>query len=228
MNNRLLSCAELVTGRARAVDVGTDHAHLACHLVEQEICAGVTACDINEGPLAVARESVRIHGFEDKITIIRTDGLNGIDGADVSDVIIAGMGGELIAKILDRCVWVKNAEVNLVLQPMSRISLLRRWLYANGFVIKDERTSTDGKFVYTAMRACFSGRKKQLDAFTAYCGKLDFSNTSDRAFLKRQADKLFAAAEGMQKSVRKTREAREIMLTAEKIYNRLSVAGKSE
>lgn len=48
---------------------------------------------------------------------------------------MAGMGGELIAKLLEKCPWVKNG-VNLVLQPMTKWDVLRKWLYDNGFEVK--------------------------------------------------------------------------------------------
>lgn len=85
-DKRLLCCAELCVG-GRAVDVGTDHGHLAVYLVEQGICKSCIACDINEKPLAAARSSIRAAGLEDRIEAVLSDGLDSIDPEGVTDEI---------------------------------------------------------------------------------------------------------------------------------------------
>ena len=63
-----------------------------------------------------------------------SDGLDNVPPEGITDVVMAGMGGELIARLLEKCPWVKNG-VNLVLQPMTKWDVLRKWLYANGFEV---------------------------------------------------------------------------------------------
>lgn len=118
-DNRLLTCAKLVKGN-KAVDVGTDHGYLAVYLISEGICDTVIACDVNEKPLNAARKTVKKSGYEEKIEVVLSDGLDNVKSDGVTDIIMAGMGGELIVKLLEKCPWIKDKgnSINLVLQPM--------------------------------------------------------------------------------------------------------------
>lgn len=74
-----------------------------------------------------SRQLIKYH-IEDKIRLLKSDGLKNIPSENVSDVVIAGMGGETIAEIISGTQWLKSG-VNLVLQPMTRAGYLRKWLY---------------------------------------------------------------------------------------------------
>ena len=114
-DNRLMTCAQLVKG-IKAVDVGTDHGYLAVHLISQGICSEVIACDINEKPLNAALKTVEKAGLQENIKIVLSDGLDEIQSDGITDVIMAGMGGELIVRLIEKCPWLKdrNNPVNLV------------------------------------------------------------------------------------------------------------------
>lgn len=56
------------------------------------------------------------------------DGLSGIRPEKTDAVVIAGMGGETIAQILEAAPWVRTRKIPLVLQPMSSIPELRQRL----------------------------------------------------------------------------------------------------
>ena len=206
-DKRLLCCAELCVG-GRAVDVGTDHGHLAVYLVEQGICKSCIACDINEKPLAAARSSIRAAGLEDRIEAVLSDGLDSIDPEGVTDVVIAGMGGELIAEIIQRAEWLKENRVNLVLQPMTKWDHLRRELYENGFDVRRELACTEGKFVYSVMQAVYTGEKPgyPCDLRYLYGGIVEPDSEASSAYLLRQASRLEAAAGGMIKDPQRTKQ----------------------
>ena len=90
-----------------AVDVGCDHAKLAIYLVQSGICSHVTASDINEGPVNMAKENVSKRTLmgkplSDYIDIVRTDGLAGLEDVGANRIFVLGMGGEVISGILDR------------------------------------------------------------------------------------------------------------------------------
>ena len=110
-DNRLLTCAKLVTGE-KAVDVGTDHGYLAVYLVEQGICNSVIACDVNEMPLESARKTAEKAGLTDRVTTILSDGLDSVHMEGVTDVVMAGMGGELIARLVGKCKQLKDKKIN--------------------------------------------------------------------------------------------------------------------
>ncbi|MDE6599627.1 MAG: class I SAM-dependent methyltransferase, partial [Oscillospiraceae bacterium] len=132
LDKRLRLCADMVRGK-RVCDVGTDHAYLAAELLSEGRCETAVAADINEKPLAAARLTLEKAGVLDRAELILSDGLENIPESGITDIVIAGMGGELIAAILSRCGWLDGK--NLILQPMSRADFLIKWLCENGFEI---------------------------------------------------------------------------------------------
>lgn len=203
LDNRLMQCAEFVSGKCCAVDVGTDHAYLAVHLISSGICKKVIACDLREGPLQSAKEHICAEGLENKIKTVLSDGLDNISPNGVSDIIIAGMGGELIAKIISRAEWIKENKVNLILQPMTKASSLRKYLFDNGFLIKCEKAVKSEPFIYSVINAQCSEVSATYEDYEIYTGGLDFRNELDREYLKIQANKLITAGQGMLKSENK-------------------------
>ena len=140
----------------RIADIGTDHAYLPIHLVREGIASRALAADINEGPIESARANVLSAGLTDQIELLRTDGLHGVEAFCPDRILIFGMGGELIAKILSEAPWIRTPNVGLVLQPMSRAATLRRWLLDNGFSITGETVSFEDRY-YQTIAAAWSG-----------------------------------------------------------------------
>ena len=164
LDNRLTMCMDLVGGSGTVCDVGTDHALLAAELINSGKCAKVIASDINEGPLEAAKKTVERFGFQDKIDLVLSDGLKNVPLYGVSDVVIAGMGGETIAAIIGN-VDVANeeyADIRWILQPMTKPELLRKKLYEYGLVITDEKAVVDGDKLYIVMAAEYSPYSRRL------------------------------------------------------------------
>ncbi len=199
INNRLFTCSEFVTRGGVACDVGTDHAYLAAYLVQNGISSRVFACDIAIGPLESARHTVTNLGLEDKISLIKSDGLDNVPSIGITDVIVAGMGGELISKIVLRADWLKRG-VNLVLQPQTKASDLRRDLYKNGYAIKQEKACCDGDFIYTVMNVSYTGEAKELSEMQAIIGGLDLSDNDSKAYIKTIAKRLRSSSLEIKKS----------------------------
>ena len=156
-DTRLRSAVPYLHRGGRIIDVGTDHAYLPIYLVKEGFCAHALACDINQGPIDSARANISAAGLSDRISTLRTDGLHGCEKFAPDDVLIFGMGGELIAKILSEAPWIKNERITLVLQPMSRVQMLRRWLLENGFEILGESITREEKY-YQTIAARYCGR----------------------------------------------------------------------
>lgn len=170
-DSRLLSAVEFVTRGGRIVDVGTDHAYLPIYLVQKGLVSSALAADINEGPIQSARTNVAAAGLESQIKTLRTDGLCGVEPFAPDDVLIFGMGGELIVRILADAPWIKDAGIGLILQPMSRASLLRAWLLENGFAITGESITFEDKYYQTVA--------------ARYCGKTEAYTEEELALGKR-------------------------------------------
>ena len=115
LSPRLRLAADLVPEGARLADVGTDHAYLpACLLMEGKIPSAIAA-DLREGPLSRARETAAEYGCGDRMAFRLCDGLSGIRPEKTDAVVIAGMGGETIAQILEAAPWVRNFQKKFVL-----------------------------------------------------------------------------------------------------------------
>ena len=151
LSPRLDAIAALVPNGARIADVGTDHALLPVKLLLSGRCSSAVATELRPGPLSRAKSNAEKYGVE-KIRFILCDGLEEIRPGEVDTVIIAGMGGENIAGILERAPWT-NDGVTLLLQPMSRPEELRRFLCSAGFEITSERLVMDSGRIYSVICA---------------------------------------------------------------------------
>lgn len=198
LNKRLQACAAWVTTGGVVCDVGTDHAYLAAELLRGEICKHVIASDIREGPLQAAKRTLEQAGLLEQATLKLSDGLQQIDGKDVTDVVIAGMGGETIIHILASCEWIQNG-VNLILQPMTKIPLLRQWLAENGYAIERENIVKENQFFYTVMQVHYDGKQRKLTSLEAEIGVQDWNAPAVQAYLQRKKRRFQEIAIQMQK-----------------------------
>lgn len=151
LSPRLQLLADWVRPGARVVDVGTDHAFLPVWLVLQGRVTSAIASDLREGPLARGAETAREHGVSDRVEMRLCNGLAGIAPEEADTVIIAGMGGENIAQILAAAPWTADGGHTLLLQPMSKMEVLRDFLAHNGYEITREQLVMDRGTVYPVM-----------------------------------------------------------------------------
>lgn len=199
IDNRLKVCADMVSGNGIVCDVGTDHAYLPAYLIENNKCNNVIASDINEGPLKFAQQTLLKYHFEDKIRLLKSDGLESIPSENVSDVVIAGMGGETISEIISGAEWLKNG-VNLVLQPMTRAGHLRKWLYKNGYEISEEKAVVQDRFVYTVIRAFYSGFRLNIGKTAEIVGRINIETDAGMRYCQNQFFKINNIAMGLLKA----------------------------
>lgn len=193
LSERLSVCSELVRGK-NACDIGTDHGYLAAELLLSGKCERVIASDINENPLKSARETLEKHGLSDKSALFISDGVKDIDLEEVTDIIIAGMGGELIAEIISQ---KDLSGINLVLQPMTKIPFLRRFLAENGFETLIEKTAREKDRIYVIINAKYSGVKREISELDSLVGKLSPKDEKSAKLLVRTADKLKREADAL-------------------------------
>ncbi len=152
LSQRLMSAVGFVRGGFLA-DVGTDHAHLPVYLYQLGKIRGAVASDVNEGPLARAKANIAAYGAEKGIATELSDGLARLAPYQPDDIVIFGMGGELIIRIIEDADWVKNGHIRLILQPMTKLEEVRRYLLKYGFFIVDEAMSEDDGKIYQTVCA---------------------------------------------------------------------------
>ncbi|HET2700900.1 TPA: tRNA (adenine(22)-N(1))-methyltransferase TrmK, partial [Streptococcus pneumoniae] len=102
ISKRLELVASFVSQGAILLDVGSDHAYLPIELVERGQIKSAIAGEVVEGPYQSAVKNVEAHGLKEKIQVRLANGLAAFEETDqVSVITIAGMGGRLIARILE-------------------------------------------------------------------------------------------------------------------------------
>ena len=151
ISKRLLCCASMVQPGSRVADIGTDHGYLGIYLLQTGAARHVIACDLRKDPLENARRNAKLFGVDGAMELRLSDGLEKILPDEVDTVVMAGMGGDLIQKILSQCPWRKREGLQFILQPQSAGNVLRRWLCEDGFEIQREEPVQDGHFLYTVM-----------------------------------------------------------------------------
>ena len=151
ISKRLLCCATMVQSGSRVADIGTDHGYLGIYLLQSGAARHVIACDLRKDPLENARRNAKLFGVDGEMEFRLSDGLEKILPDEVDTVVMAGMGGDLIQKILSQCPWRKREGLQFILQPQSAGNVLRRWLCEDGFEIQREEPVQDGHFLYTVM-----------------------------------------------------------------------------
>ena len=199
LDNRLKMCADMISGKGIVCDVGTDHALLAAYLITNGKCEKVIASDINEGPLESAGKTVEKYGISGKVELVLSDGLKNVNGEGVSDIVIAGMGGETIVKILSECQFDLNG-IRLILQPMTTAEILRKWLCMYGFSVISEKGVAEGEKLYTVITATAMPECGFLTEFESLRGFFDDDDEIGRNIRQKEAERLLKVSDSLKKA----------------------------
>lgn len=186
---RLSAIAEMVMEGNRLVDVGCDHGYLPVYLVLTHRIPGAIAMDVRSGPLMRAREHIEEYGVGAYIETRLSDGLSALKKGEGDTLVIAGMGGPLMERILVQGKEIACSFKELILQPQSDIPHFRGFLLESGYeIISENMIFEDGKY-YPMMKAVWKGlpqlpwTKEEL-----YFGKflLSRKNPVLKEYLKRE------------------------------------------
>ena len=228
LSNRLSAIAELARGFERVADVGTDHGYIPVWLLETGSARHVIASDINVGPLERARLTAAENGITDGIEFAVSDGMAHLEKGAVDAVIIAGMGGETIVKILSAAREALSGVKTLILQPMTKTEELTAWLFANGYRVSDARLAEDDGELYLILCA-MAGEAQKPSPAALYAPEKLLENRD--ALLGRYLDALLArlkyAAEGM-KSARELRDPERLSQLEGAISGLMKMKGEYE
>ncbi|MDF2951200.1 MAG: hypothetical protein K0S18_783 [Anaerocolumna sp.] len=173
LSKRLQAVADSVTPGNRVADVGCDHAYISIYLIEHGISTKVVAMDVNRGPLERAKENIDRKGYGSRIQVRLSNGLEKLEPDEADSILIAGMGGALVIRILEEGSHAVRQCKELILQPQSEIPLVRKYLHEIGFaIIEEQMLEEDGKY-YDIIKAVHSLGSKpyEKEVFYQY-GKL--------------------------------------------------------
>lgn len=163
LSNRLITIADLVDEGSRLADIGTDHGYLCAELYKRGTCRLLYGSDLNPGPLEAAKSTLDALGYAPYIDLRLGGGLEPYSHGEIDSVVIAGMGGLLIASILAENMHLAKSLNYLILQPMQAPEALRAFLLQNGFEIVTEQIAQEGSKFYEIIR-CKAGTPQVEDA----------------------------------------------------------------
>ncbi|MBQ4897529.1 tRNA (adenine-N(1))-methyltransferase [Paenibacillus sp. Marseille-P2973] len=153
LSARLQHIADRLSPGCRLADIGSDHALLPVYAVQNGRASFAVAGEVNDGPLEAAKRQVAEAGESKRVSVRKGDGLAVVEPGEVDAITIAGMGGALIASILeagkDKLAGVKR----LVLQPNVGEDIVRSWLIANGWYLSEEIILEEDGKIYEILTA---------------------------------------------------------------------------
>ena len=163
LTNRLLKIANLVTPNKRLADIGTDHGYIPVYLLNKGVIDFAILADINKGPLENARSEVKRNKLQEKVDLRLGSGIEVLKKGEVDEIIIAGMGGILIADLLEANKEVAHNTEKLILQPMQAQEELRIYLLNNGYEILDECLEKEDFRLYEIIVAKYTGKNTNVE-----------------------------------------------------------------
>ncbi len=181
LSPRLEAVVSFVRENKTIADVGCDHCLLSVKIAKEKNPQKIIASDIAQGPIAKAKKCVDKYKLSEIINLKLAKGLLGLEIDCPDDIIIAGMGGELICDILSGSDYIKNPNVKLILQPMTKSESLRYYLSQNGYQVLCEKLvyeKTSGK-IYEIIYASYSGENQYYTKTELLIGKYNIDNNSD-------------------------------------------------
>lgn len=166
LSPRLKAVADLVPPCRIVFDIGTDHAKLPLYLVKAERCQAAVAADLRSGPLRQAEKNIQKHNLQNRVSTILTDGLNGLSIQSEDVVVLAGLGGLEICRILSGAPACRQ----MIVQAMKHLPQVRRWLHGQGYRIVRETLATERGRFYPVLAAAWQGEPEELDDLPAWIG----------------------------------------------------------
>lgn len=174
LSKRLQAVADLGLFGDSMADIGTDHAYIPIYLVQKERVTKAVAMDIGKGPLLRAREHIEKYQLGAYIQTRLSDGAKQLAAGEASSVVIAGMGGGLVQKILSESEEVFHAAKEIILQPQSEIEQTRRFLVGNGYLIHaEDMVLEDGKY-YPMMHVSYDTGERNCENLYENAKDIDF------------------------------------------------------
>ena len=151
----------MVTDGNRLADIGTDHGYIPIYLCQTGKIPSALAMDIGKGPLQQAQTHIAEHGLSEQIKTRLSDGMAALQFGEADTILIAGMGGGLVMKILSEGAEKLTGKEELILQPQSEIALVREFLRVRNFqILNEDMILEDGKY-YPMMRVHYQAEKNE-------------------------------------------------------------------
>ncbi len=181
---RLSAALEMLDECRCVADIGCDHGRLTAALLQKKICERVVASDISEQSLQKARQLIQLIGMSDRVSFRIGDGCSVLQPYECDTIVLLGMGGTLMCRMLEACSIPLMGAHSIVLQPMRAQDDIRRYLYDHEYRITADRIVSDHGRLYQVLKAIpGTGREPVPEGFPE-----EFFDVGYRSFAAR--DKL--------------------------------------
>lgn len=164
LSKRLQYVSDFITPEYVLADIGTDHGFIPIHQVSDKGTPKAYAMDINKGPLERADEHIAEAGLIDKIETRLSDGMGELYAGEAESILIAGMGGALMVKILNEGTHALVTAKELILSPHTEADMVRCFIKNSDFVIDREGMVCDAGKYYVVLHArrALEGEKTKM------------------------------------------------------------------
>ncbi|WP_052256414.1 tRNA (adenine(22)-N(1))-methyltransferase TrmK [Salinicoccus sp. YB14-2] len=148
IDERLKYAANYIIGE-KMVDIGSDHAYLPIYSIQNGIVNTAICGEVVEGPYHSTLKNIEVYHMSDKIEPRLGDGLKILSKEDKVDTItICGMGGPLIASIIEEGYDNVAGHPRLILQANNFTYPIRKTVVDLGYKITHEKVLKIGKRYY--------------------------------------------------------------------------------
>ncbi|SEF73897.1 tRNA (adenine22-N1)-methyltransferase [Caloramator fervidus] len=172
LSERLNHIVDLIPPCECLADIGTDHGYVLIHCISKGICNKGIATDVKKGPIDIAIKNLKKYRVINKVDTRIGNGLLPLKEGEADVIVIAGMGGNLIANILKEGRHIANTAKYLILQPMQNPELLRKFLVNNNFKIVDEDIVKDDNKFYHIIKVINGKEEAYGKEVLYYVGKI--------------------------------------------------------
>ncbi|WP_214893008.1 tRNA (adenine(22)-N(1))-methyltransferase TrmK [Exiguobacterium sp. H66] len=153
LDQRLTKVVSYIPQGAVLADIGSDHAFVPCYCIQQGLVERAIAGEVNVGPMEAAQGQVALVQLDEQIEVRLGSGLTVLTPGEVTAVTIAGMGGTLIATILEEGRAHLSGEERLILQPNVDAVDVRKWLLEHGYALLSEAIVKENGKIYEILVA---------------------------------------------------------------------------
>lgn len=182
LNQRLQAVSQYIKGPILA-DIGSDHAYLPIYAIQNELCQTVIAGEVVRGPFEAAHLNVEKYGLNQSIDVKLGNGLEVIEENNkVDSITICGMGGPLIASIIENGKSKLKNHPRLILQSNIQTYTLRKVLHRLNYHIIDEALIEEKGHIYEIVVAEFGC--EDTDVYDLKFGPILLRQKSDLFFKK--------------------------------------------
>ncbi len=200
-DKRIETIVKMIPVSECLADIGCDHGKTSVLAIINGKAKRVIASDISQPSLSKAVRLARQYDLSEQIDFRVGNGLSVLKKNEADTIVIAGVGGELMVRILSDGKEMLSIHPNLVLAPNNREAMVREWMMHNQYSSQAEKlVKQNGKFyqVISAVR----GKPEELSPIEKEIGRqiLSYKTTELIEYLGHKLNQANRAMRGIANS----------------------------